>query len=194
MTDPSEDPMAERTETEAEFVDPDPFIIGLGILQIVAAGGAFLESRRQRREMQRAQRQQFRATWYAARRSVIFLKRTTDEFETYMFEGAYGRRQFRIGAVRLSVDPVQHQAMRRMHGQTMKTAQHLADDLDDLSNYLGPEDQSRIDDIHDRLNLIDQLPAQYRDVIVLAREAVQLYSDLLEDVGEREQFESDNEP
>lgn len=186
--------MSEHNELDPEFVDPDPFIIGLGILQIVAAGGAFLESRRQRRELQRAQRQQFRATWYAARRSVIFLKRTADEFETYMFEGAYGRRQFRIGAVRLSVDPVQHQAMRRMHGQTMKTAQHLADDLDDLSNYLGTEDQQRIDAIHDRLNRIDHLPDQYRDVIQLAREAVQLYSDLLDDVGEREQFESDGEP
>lgn len=176
-----DDPLADAmTEAESDLVDPDPFIIGLGILQIVAAGGAFLESRRQRREMQKAQRQQFRATWYAARRSVIFLKRTTDEFETYMFEGAYGRRQFRIGAVRLSVDPAQHQ-----------TAQHLADDL---SNYLGPEDQAQIDAIHDRLNKIDQLPAQYRDVIVLAREAVQLYSDLLDDVGEREQFETDSEP
>ena len=193
MDDPFEDVMPEPNEMDSEFVDPDPFIIGLGILQIVAAGGAFLESRRQRRELQRAQRQQFRATWYEARRSVIFLKRTADEFETYMFEGAYGRRQFRIGAVRLSVDPVQHQAMRRMHGQTMKTAQHLADDLDDLSNYLGTEDQQRIDAIHDRLNRIDHLPDQYRDVIQLAREAVQLYSDLLDDVGEREQFESDGE-
>ena len=193
MDNPFEDTMPEPNEMDSEFVDPDPFIIGLGILQIVAAGGAFLESRRQRRELQRAQRQQFRATWYAARRSVIFLKRTADEFETYMFEGAYGRRQFRIGAVRLSVNPVQHQAMRRMHGQTMKTAQHLADDLDDLSNYLGAEDQQRIDAIHDRLNRIDQLPDQYRDVIQLAREAVQLYSDLLDDVGEREQFESDGE-
>lgn len=191
MDNPLEDVMPAPNEMDSEFVDPDPFIIGLGILQIVAAGGAFLESRRQRRELQRAQRQQFRATWYAARRSVIFLKRTADEFETYMFEGAYGRRQFRIGAVRLSVDPVQHQAMRRMHGQTMKTAQHLADDLDDLSNYLGTEDQQRIDAIHDRLNRIDHLPDQYRDVIQLAREAVQLYSDLLDDVGEREQFESD---
>lgn len=193
MDNPFEDVMPEPNDMDSEFVDPDPFIIGLGILQIVAAGGAFLESRRQRRELQRAQRQQFRATWYAARRSVIFLKRTADEFETYMFEGAYGRRQFRIGAVRLSVDPVQHQAMRRMHGQTMKTAQHLADDLDDLSNYLGTEDQQRIDAIHDRLNRIDHLPDQYRDVIQLAREAVQLYSDLLDDVGEREQFESDGE-
>lgn len=191
MDSPFEDVMPEPDEMDSEFVDPDPFIIGLGILQIVAAGGAFLESRRQRRELQRAQRQQFRATWYAARRSVIFLKRTADEFETYMFEGAYGRRQFRIGAVRLSVDPAQHRAMRRMHGQTMKTAQHLADDLDDLSNYLGTEDQQRIDAIHDRLNRIDHLPDQYRDVIQLAREAVQLYSDLLDDVGEREQFESD---
>lgn len=191
MDNPFEDVMPEPNDMDSEFVDPDPFIIGLGILQIVAAGGAFLESRRQRRELQRAQRQQFRATWYAARRSVIFLKRTADEFETYMFEGAYGRRQFRIGAVRLSVDPVQHQAMRRMHGQTMKTAQHLADDLDDLSNYLGTEDQQRIDAIHDRLNRIDHLPDQYRDVIQLAREAVQLYSDLLDDVSEREQFESD---
>jgi len=164
----------------------------LGLLQVVAAGGAFLEARRQRNETARAQREEFRSTWYAERRSVIFLKRTTDEFETYMFEGAYGRREFRIGAVRLSLDTGQHKAMRRMHGQTMQTAQHLADDLDDLSDYLGPDDQRQIDAIQERLRQIDQFPAQYRDVVSLAREAVRLYSDLLDDVGEREQFEADS--
>ena len=184
--------MDKHLQSEGQLVDPDPFIIGLGILQVVAAGGAFLESRRQRNEVQRAQREQFRASWYDARRSVIFLKQTTDEFETYMFEDAFGRREFRIGAVRLSVDSRKHKAMRRMHGQTMKTAQHLADNLDDLSNFLGPDDQAQIDAIQERLNQIDRLPERYRDVVVLAREAVQLYSDLLDDVGEREQFEEDS--
>ena len=178
-------------EPGTELVDVDPFIIGLGILQVVAAGGAFLESRRQRNEVLQAEREQFRSTWYDARRSVIFLEQTTDEFETHMFEDAFGRRDFRIGVVRLAVGWRKHRAMRRMHGHAMKTAQHLADNLDDLSNFLGQEDQTQIDAIHERLNKIDRLPDCYRDVIALSREGVRLYSDLLDDVGERQRFEED---
>lgn len=172
-----------------ELSDPDPFVIGLGLLQIAAAGGAFLESRRRRQAVEQAERNAFRSAWYQARRTLIYFKRTADEFETYMLEEGYGRREFRIGAVRLTLDRRGHQAMRRMHGQTMNTAQHLADNLDDLSEFLGPDDQARVDAIHERLSRIDRLPEQYRDVIALSRTAIELYGDLLDDIGERQGFD-----
>lgn len=173
---------------ENGLIDPDPFTIGLGLFQIIASGAGFLETRRRRQAVESAERGRFRGAWYNARRSLIFFKRTTDEFETYMLEGGYGRQLFRIGVVRLSLQPNQHQAMRRMHGQTMNTAQHLADDLDDLSDFLGADDQVRVDAIHDRLSQIENLPQRYRDVVTLCREAADLYNDLLDDIDERERF------
>ena len=108
-----------------------------------------------------------------------------------MLEGGYGRREFRIGIVKLVLDPYQHTAMRRMHGQCMTTANHLADDLDSLSEFLGAQDQPRIDALQERLKKIENFPPMYRDVIALAREAGQLYQDLVDDIGEREKFEAD---
>lgn len=86
-----------------------------------------------------------------------------------MLEEGYSRREFRIGAVRLTLDRRGHQAMRRMHGQTMNTAQHLADNLDELSEFLGPDDRAKVDAIHENLARIDRLPERYRDVIALSR-------------------------
>ncbi len=172
--------------------DPDPFSIGLGLIQIIAAGGAFLETRRRRQATEQGQRDRFRASWYQAKRSLIFFKRTADEFETYMLEGGYSRKEFRIGVVRITLDDRQHQAMRRLHGQTITTAGHLADDLDDLSDFLGPDDQRRVDAIHNRLKDITGFPDLYRDVIGLSREVAVLYQDLLDDLGEREHFETEN--
>jgi hypothetical protein len=74
----------ERASSPA--VDPDPFTIGLGIFGAVAGGGAFLESRRQRRLMQEQQRGAFRGAWYAARRTLIHFKQQVVELETYMLD------------------------------------------------------------------------------------------------------------
>lgn len=170
------------------LIDPDPFVVGLGLIQIIATGAGFLEARRQRQAVDRLERERFRTAWFQAKRSLIFFKRTTDEFESYVLEGGYGRREFRIGIVRLILDPNQYAAMRRMHGQCMTTANHLADNLADLSEFLGPQDQAQIDAIHERLKAIENFPPVYRDVIALSRESIQAYQDLLDDIGEREQF------
>lgn len=169
-------------------IDPDPFAVGLGLIQVIAAGITFLEARRQRQVIQQGQRDDFRSAYFQAKRSLIFFKRASDEFETYMLEGGYSRREFRIGAVRIIVDPQQHQAMRRLHGQIMTTANHMADNLDDLSNFLSADDQANIDAIHERARSIQSFPDSYRDVINIARETMQLYQNLLDDIAERERF------
>lgn len=104
-----------------------------------------------------------------------------------MLEDGYARRSFRIGEVRLSVDFGRHKAMRRLHGQVMTTAQFMADNLDDLSDHLGAEDQAAVDHILGELKAMTY-PESYRDVIRLGRAASELYGDFLDDLGEREGF------
>jgi len=173
---------------DAELFDPDPFTIGLGIFAALAGGGAFLEARRQRQFIERQQKERFRAAWFGARRTLIHFDQVIDEFETYMLEDEYSESAFRIGAVRITVDRGRHQAMRRLKGQAMTTANVLTDTLDDLSDFLGADDQEVIDKILRELAQIE-LPARYSDVIRSARQARDLYSELLSIVGEREGFE-----
>ena len=181
--------MTDATVTAPEQIDPDPFSIGIAIFSAMAGGAAFLEARRSRVHQEQSQRQAFRAAWFDTRRSLIFFKRAVDEFETFMIEDGYARRAFRIGAVRLTVARQRKQQMRRLRGQSLMTANNLADNLDDLSEFLGPDDQALVDRILTRLAEIGQLPDRYLDLIRLGREAVDLYDDLLQHVSDREGFE-----
>jgi hypothetical protein len=172
----------------AELIDPDPFTIGLGIFSAMAGGGAFLETRRSREHVQQQSRDSFRAAWFKARRTLIHFKSQVDEFETYIYEDGYGRKAFRIGAVRLEVDRGRHKSLRRLRGQALVTASHMGDDLDDLSEFLTSDYQEQVDAILNRLGECE-LPAQYRDLIVVARESIVLYGDLLEAIETGEGFE-----
>lgn len=78
--------------------------------------------------------------------------------------------------------------MRRLNGNAMITASHLGDDLDELSNFLSANDQEAVDSILSRLSEI-VFPETYVDVLVLAREALIFYTQLLDRVAEREAFE-----
>lgn len=124
-------------------VDPDPFTLGLGLFGAIAGGGAFLETRRHRQYAQSQGRDAFRGAWFKARRTLIHFKGQIDEFETYMLEEGFGRKAFRIGAVRLEVDRGRHKSLRRLRGQIYVTASHMGDDLDDLSEYLTTDYQER---------------------------------------------------
>ncbi len=82
--------------------------------------------------------------------------------------------------------------MRRLKGQTLTTANHLSDDIDDLSEHLGEEYAEAIQEVLDGLGGI-AFPQSYRELIRKAREAIDLYADLLEDIGIREQFEPEGQ-
>ncbi len=103
------------SDAEERLLDPDPFTVGIGIFSAIASVGGFLETRRQRRHAERAQRERFRTTWYAARRALIHFKGIVDEFETYVRQDDFGARAFRIGSVRLTVGEHQHDALRRLN-------------------------------------------------------------------------------
>ena len=173
---------------DSTLVDPDPFTIGLGIFGAIAGGGAFLESRRQREIIQDQQKGEFRAAWFGARRTLIHFKQQVDEFETYMLEDNYGQRQFRIGAVRLVVDTGRKRSMRRLRGQTLTTASHMGDDLDDLSEFLGPDYAERVEEVLTHLQQIE-IPDTYRQLIRVARDAFDVYESFITFVGDTEGFE-----
>jgi hypothetical protein len=179
--------------TRPAGVDPDPFSIGIAIFSAMAGGAAFLETRRGRRLVELTERRMYRAAWYSTRRSLIFFKRAVDEFETYMLEDGFSRRAFRIGAVRLTIDARRKKQMRRLKGQTLTTADTLSDNMDDLSEYLGPEYQTVVDALLTRLAEIGQLPDRYTDLVHVARDSVRLYDDLLSAVAEREGFDEDGD-
>ena len=69
----------------------------------------------------------------------------------------------------------------------MTTANHAADNFDDLSNFLGPEDQDTVSRVTTRLAEIE-FPDDYRGVVAMSREALGLLTDLLDDIGDRERF------
>lgn len=123
---------------------------------------------------------------------MIFFKRTVDEFETYLLEEGFGRREFRTGSVRLVVDSQRHHALRRLRGQAFTTANIIGDNLDDLSEYLGPEDQEGVDNILAKLREM-RMPERYSDIIRLAREAIALYSEFLEEIDERQRFTEEDQ-
>jgi hypothetical protein len=177
---------------DSDLVDPDPFSIGLGIFGAIAGGGAFLEARRQRQIVQSQQKGEFRAAWFAGRRTLIHFKQQVDEFETYMLEDNYGQKQFRIGAVRLVVDVGRKRSMRRLRGQTLTTASHMGDDLDDLSEYLGPDYTERIEAVLKHLQEIE-IPETYRGLIRVARDAFDEYESFLTFIADTEGFELHDE-
>ena len=120
---------------------------------------------------------------------MIHFEQVIDEFETYMLEDGYAESAFRIGSVRITVDRGRHHALRRLKGQAMTTANVLTDTVDDISEFLGADDQEMIERVLGQLAEIE-LPKRYSDVIKSARRARELYGELLSSVGRREGFES----
>lgn len=175
----------------ATGVDPDPF--GIGIFAAMVSGASFLEARRQSQFLQQQQRAAYRAAWFEARRSVIFFKRSLDVFETYMLEDGYGRRAFRVGSVRLVVTPRRATEMRRLRTQSLTNAEKLGGTLDELSNFLGPEDQDAVTAILATLNDLGAFPDKYADLVTQGRAVVAIYANLLESIAEREGFEEDTD-
>ena len=78
--------------------------------------------------------------------------------------------------------------MRRLKGQAMTTANVMSDAID-LCEFLGPDYQSSIQKVLDQLRQIGAIPERYSELIRAAREARKLYDDLLNQIGEKEQFE-----
>jgi hypothetical protein len=172
-----------------DAIDPDPFAIGFTILGILFAGGSYLETRRQHAFIETQAQNEFRRAWFECRRTLIHARRVVEEFATYVAEDNFGTREFIFGKVRLTVDTGRAQQLKRLHGNAHTTAEHMADDLDRLANFLSAAYQPQIEAINKHLMEMTQLPDRYREVITVARNALVLYEDLVNAVEDAEKFE-----
>lgn len=167
--------------------DPDPFAWGISLLAALFSGAAYLEIRRQNRLASDERSGEFRRTWFSARRTVIHARRIVDEFATYVAELAFGDQEFLYGKERLNLPRETVRDIRRLHANCLNNAMHLADDLDDISEFLDSSYSPLIQRIQDKLTEA-QMPHTYDAIIVLVKDGVSMYEELIKAVGEKEGF------
>ena len=147
-----------------DLSDPDPFGWGISLLSALFSGASYLETRRQSRITVEEREGRFRRAWFSARRTVIHSRRIVEEFATYVEELGFGSDEFRFGGRRLDLPREVVRDLRRLHANCLMNATHLADDLDDLSEFLDSAYGPAIKLIQDRLTEA-QMPHTY-DAIV----------------------------
>ena len=168
-------------------VDPDPFAIGFALLGLLFSGSTYLEARRRRMLSETQRNNEFRQKWFNSRRTLIHARRVIDEFETYVVEDGYGNQSFLFGTARMNLPRERVDQLRRIHANAHTTARNMADNLDDISEFLGEEYQDLINQILDKLHE-QQLPHSYDAVIILAKDAIALYDQLIDSIGKNEGF------
>ena len=77
--------------------------------------------------------------------------------------------------------------IRRLHANCLNNAMHLADDLDDISEFLDSSYSSLIQRIQDKLTEA-QMPHTYDAIVILVKDGVSMYEELIREVGEKERF------
>ena len=177
--------MTERNS--GNLSDPDPFGWGISLLSALFSGASYLETRRQNRLTAEEREGRFRRTWFSARRTVIHSRRVVEEFATYVQELGFGSDEFRFGGRRLDLPREVVKDIRRLHANCLMNATHLADDLDDLSEFLDSAYSPIIKRIQDRLTEA-QMPHTYDAIVVLVKDGVSLYEELLREVSKQEGF------
>ena len=170
-----------------EEVDPDPFAIGFALLGLLFSGGTYLEARRRRMLSENQRNNEFRKKWFDSRRTLIHARRVIEEFETYVIEDGYGQQNFLFGTARMNLPRERVEQLRRIHANAHTTARYMADNLDDISEFLGEEYQDLINQIMDKLHE-QQLPHSYDAVVILAKDSIRLYEQLIEEIGRNEGF------
>ena len=168
-------------------VDPDPFAIGFALLGLLFSGGTYLEARRRRMLSETQRNNEFRQKWFNSKRTLIHARRVIEEFETYVTEDGYGHQSFLFGTARMNLPRERVDQLRRIHANAHTTARYMADNLDDISEFLGVEYQDLINQIMDKLHE-QQLPHSYDAVVILAKDAITLYEQLIDEIGRNEGF------
>ena len=167
--------------------DRDPFGWGISLLASLFSGASYLEVRRQNRLTAEEREGRFRRAWFSARRTVIYSRRVVEEFATYVEELGFGSDEFRYGGRRLDLPGETVRDLRRLHANCLMNATHLADDLDNLSEFLGVSYAPIIQRIQDRL-IEAQMPHTYDAIVVLVKDGVGLYEELLQMISKQEEF------
>ena len=164
--------------TLQDKVDPDPFAIGLGLLSLAVSGATFLEARRRWQSQRQQDLNRYRTRWYNAKRTLLRAREVVDEFQSFTSEHRYGKQPFGFGQVRLMLPRAEARRLRSMIGKTNAVTNSMAAHIDALSEFLGPEHQSLIEHIMGKIQE-NQRPHSYDAVILLARDAIDSFEELL---------------
>ena len=176
-----------RPSRTSSAVDPDPFSIGLGLLEVLFAGATYLEARSQGMLRRGDGVDRFRQKWFSAQRTLINARRTVEEFSTYVQEYGYGDHVFLFGRVKLILNRGRVNQLRALQADILRTVIQMARNLDSLSEFLDDEYDPYIEAIRDRLDGV-MLPETYNDAIFLVRESLALFEALINRADDREHF------
>ena len=166
--------MTEFATPHPDKVDPDPFVIAQGLIQLVVAGATFLEWRaRRQRDFNR-----YRTKWHAAKRTLIRARAVVEEFQSFTSEHRYGDQRFYFGEVRLKLSKKEAKYLRSMVTETSRVTSAMAVNIDEMSEFIGSEHQDLIENIMDKVQE-NQRPHSYDAVIILAAYAIDLFEKLL---------------
>ena len=163
---------------EDQIVDPDPFSIGLALMGVVFAGATFLEGRRRYALVQQQDRNRFRVRWYQAKHTLLRAREVIGAIEAFTSQYNYGGMEFAYGVVRLPLTRRDAKRLRTMLRTTNTIANSMVAHIDDLSDYIGPEHQETINKMMDKVTE-NQRPHSYDAVIIVARDAIDLFDELL---------------
>ena len=92
-----DDQLISLTNTETDLIDPDPFVLGLQLLNVLFAGFGILSSRRRHAELSAKDVNRFRVRWHRAKTSVILAQETLGDFRAFTARHEYGRTNFELG-------------------------------------------------------------------------------------------------
>ena len=179
--------MAKRRNEPGVRSAPDPFAWGLSLLAALFSGASYLEMRRQTRLTAEEREGEFRQTWFTARRTMIYSRKVVEEFETYAAELRFGHQEFRYGAGRMNLPRSTVRNLRRLHANCLSNAMHMADDLDEISEYLDSSYSQAIQNIQDKLTEA-QIRHTYDAIILVFKDGLRLYEALIDEVGRKEGF------
>ena len=174
-------PFGNTERSLGDVVDPDPFVIGLALLSLAVSGATFLENRRHWSIQRQQDRNRFRTGWYNAKRTLLRAKEVIDEFQSFTSEHDYGEQSFGFGQVRLILTRGEARRLRGMIRSTNSVTNAMAAHVDALSEFLGPEHQGSIEAIMKRVEE-NQRPHSYDAVILLAKDAISSFEELLNEL------------
>ena len=172
---------------ENDLMDPDPFIIGMNLINMLTGGATFLETRRRNRENSEEYRRRYGSSFHRAFRKLTEASSHVSQFESYLDELSFRHLTYEYGVERLLLTRGQKRELRGYLRRVQTTGTDLLSALDQLSDYLRPEHQYLINEIHEIVRDI-QGPHSFDAVAILARRAISVYIHLLDTVNEEEGF------
>ncbi len=187
-----------------EEIDPDPFVLGLGILTLVFTAGMYLEARRSNKaltgsvdiltsyqnnpqSLSTRERGIYRSRWYESQRALSRGRELVEGYQELIQHYRLEHEAFRFGSSRLRVSRADVRDLQRMATQIGRATSSLATHIDRLSEFLDDEDFQYVESIRDVLEE-NQQPHSFDAVVLLALRSLDLFDELLGEIGRREGF------